>query len=166
MSQASVRTFNKIQGTATYHAINCAITSWHISDWVWESYGVAERQGLIGRFNSDFDVESDKALERFQKLLRERHRPLHICWQIATGSKHKNIKKADPLIAVQELRVNQSQAGLMQAGQPLGLRRQRLVVHDGTKKVLAEKLFGMTADIWDRELRSWGFLEDRLISAD
>ncbi|SRR6266851_1202949 len=27
----------RISGVATYHAFNCAITSWHITDWVWES---------------------------------------------------------------------------------------------------------------------------------
>lgn len=156
----------RISGDAIYHAFNCAITSWHISDWIWESFGPAERASLARRFSQSFDATSKDALIKFQDLLREKHRPLHICWQIATGSKHKNIRKPDPLIAVEETWINQSQAGLMRAGQPLGWHRQHLLIYDGDKKLAALDVFNEAADRWEDELRTAGLLEDRFISSD
>jgi hypothetical protein len=156
----------RISGTATYNAFNCAITSWHISDWVWETFGAVEREHLIRRFGATFNVKRKDALEKFQKLLRDQHRTLLVCWQIATGSKHKNMRQPDPLIEVAEVWINQSQAGLMRAGQPLGWHRQHLMVRDGEEKIEAQKLFKHSADIWDREFRSWGLLGDRFVDAD
>jgi hypothetical protein len=156
----------RISGVATYHAFNCAITSWHITDWVWESFGAKERQHLAQRLNGAFDVTAKDALTKFQDVLRAKHRSLHICWQIATGSKHKNIGKPDPVIKVEEIWVNQSQAGIMRCGEPLGWHRQDLIVYDDEKKRRAVEVFEEAADCWDRELRSWGFLEDRFISGD
>jgi hypothetical protein len=156
----------RISGVATYHAFNCAITSWHITDWVWESFGPQERQHLADRLDGDFDAAAKDALVKFQDALRAKHRCLHICSQIATGSKHKNIRRPDPVIKVEETWVNQSQAGIMRCGEPLGWHRQELIIYDDEKKRRAVDVFEDSADCWDRNLRSWGFLEDRFISSD
>jgi hypothetical protein len=132
----------RIFGVATYHAFNCAITSWHISDWVWESFDVRQREHLAHRSNgATFDLSATDSLLKFQDVLREKHRSLHICWQIATGSKHKNIRKPDPVIKVEKVWVNQSQAGIMRCGQPLGWHRQELIIYDDEKKRRAIEVF-------------------------
>jgi hypothetical protein len=137
-----------------------AHTSWHISDWVGESFDVRQREHLAHRSNGAiFDLTATDSLLKFQDVLREKHRSLHICWQIATGSKHKNIRKPDPVIKVEEVWVNQSQAGIMRCGQPLGWHRQELIIYDDEKKRRAIEVFEEAADCWDGEFRSWGFLE-------
>jgi hypothetical protein len=156
----------RISGDAIYHAFNCAITSWHITDWVWESLGFSQREQLVRRLNGLFDVEAKESISKFQSLLRDKHRPFHICYQIATGSKHKNIRKPDPMIRVEEVWVNQSQAGLMRAGQPLGWHRQDLIIYDREKRLRAAEVFEEAIHCWNSEFRSWGFLEDRFVSSD
>jgi hypothetical protein len=118
---------------------------------VWETFGYKEREDLVRRLNASFDVTSKDALIKFQNLLRAKHRALHISWQIATGSKHKNIREPDPLISVEQVWINQSQAGLMRAGQPLGWHRQFLFVYDGERKLAALDLFEEAAERWDCE---------------
>ncbi|WP_041809779.1 hypothetical protein [Rhodopseudomonas palustris] len=155
----------RIEGTAIYHAFNCGVTSWHISDWAWEALSKSYRQELVRSQGNDLSVDSQKALYKFQELIREKHRPLHICWQIATGSKHRNIRNPDPLIRVEEVWINQSVAGRMRAGQPLGWHTQELFVYDGGEREPALDVFERAANCWAEELRSWGFLEDRFISS-
>ncbi|WP_407122693.1 hypothetical protein [Bradyrhizobium sp. STM 3561] len=70
------------------------------------------------------------------------------------------------MIAVEEVWINQSQAGLMRAGQPLGWHKQHLIIHDGDKKLAALEVFNEAADRWQDELQAAGLLEDRFVSND
>jgi len=61
------------------------------------------------------------------------------------------------VIKVDEIWVNQSQAGIMRCGEPPGWHRQDLIVYEDEKKRRAVEVFEEAADCWDRGLRSWVF---------
>jgi hypothetical protein len=145
-----------------YHAFNCAITCWHLTDWVWESAD-EERRRLI---SSDFESELRK-IEDFQAALRVRHRSLHICWQIANGSKHFKLRKTDPAIKTDQVwEYRPAMAGRMQAGEPLGSYRYRLSLSDNGKRIEALEMFDEAMRIWERELGRWFFIEGRYAGPD
>lgn len=64
------------------HAINCALTAWHISDWVFVS-------GL------KTDTVSANSLGNFQKQLIDDCSDLGICKDLANGSKHFKIDRPE-----------------------------------------------------------------------
>jgi hypothetical protein len=60
-----------------YHAFNCAVTAWHVTDWLWQDMSPA--------LKSDLHVKSCKA---FQDYVRNACPALNLCHEIANGSKH------------------------------------------------------------------------------
>jgi hypothetical protein len=58
-------------------AFNAAVTSWHLCDWVFNDMTAGQRQKL------NFSKLGD-----LQNYARENCRPLHLCRQAATASKH------------------------------------------------------------------------------
>ena len=60
-----------------YHAFNCAVTAWHVTDWLWRDISPA--------LKSELQV---KRCEDFQDYVRNACPALKLCHQIANGSKH------------------------------------------------------------------------------
>ena len=60
-----------------YHAFNCAVTAWHVTDWLW--------QDLTRALKAELQV---KECKEFQRYVRENCPALNLCHQIANGSKH------------------------------------------------------------------------------
>jgi hypothetical protein len=69
-----------------YRAFNAAVTTWHLTDWVWEDMTIKQRTLL-----------SLKRFEDLKGLVINQSRPIYLCRQIATASKHAVVKiKNDP----------------------------------------------------------------------
>jgi hypothetical protein len=147
-----------------YHAYNSAITSWHLTDWVWESADADMRTRIYERLNVTSNVDAKDSLEKFQAAVRAKHRSIYICWQIATGSKHMNIRKPDPAIRTEEVWQPQSVAGLMECGRtPLGSYLYRLSLTDNGIPREALDVFREAFKNWEDELGWWGFVEGRYV---
>jgi hypothetical protein len=71
-----------------YHAFNCAVTAWHVTDWLWQDIS-PELRGQLKGFGD------------FQDFVRKDSRALYLCYQVATGSKHclMTNKNTDPTIS-------------------------------------------------------------------
>ena len=70
-----------------WRAYDCAVTAWHISDWIWRE-----------RSEAGLDVGTVTA---FQNSLQAQSRVLRLCKYIATASKHAGVdRKQDPTIEV------------------------------------------------------------------
>jgi hypothetical protein len=148
-----------------YHAFNCAITSWHLTDWVWESADSETRTRICERLNATFNVSVKDSLEKFQAAICTKHHSIYICRQIATGSKHVNIRKPDPAIRTEEVWQPQAVAGLMECRRtPLGSYLYRLsLIDNGIQRevldIFREALLGGRArlvGIYCRSLRRPG----------
>jgi hypothetical protein len=139
-----------------YHAFNCAVTSWHLTDWTWEFIDEPTKLLISDQLGTPLD-----SLEQFQQALRNRHPSLRVCWQLCNGSKHFRLKrKDDPDIQTQDAwEYRPAMAGSFKAGQPLGSYRYRLVLTDKGEPVEALTLFEEVEKIWSRELASWFVIE-------
>jgi hypothetical protein len=60
-----------------YHSFNCAVTAWHVTDWLWQDISSAMRDKLVLKECKDF-----------QEYVRAACPALRLCHQIANGSKH------------------------------------------------------------------------------
>lgn len=60
-----------------YHALNCAITAWHITDWLWQDISPELK----------FALQMNQCKD-FQDYVRATCPELNLCHQIANGSKH------------------------------------------------------------------------------
>jgi hypothetical protein len=62
-----------------YRAFNCALTAWHLSDWVWKALSAEQRQNL------------GPSEEDFRRRCREECPALARCWLITNASKHGGV---------------------------------------------------------------------------
>ena len=138
-----------------YHAFNCAVTCWHLTDWTWEFVDEEIKRLISDQFGTPLNT-----LEQFQQVLRDKYRPLRVCWQLCNGSKHFRLKKDDPDIQTRDVwEYHPAMAGSFMAGQPLGSYRYRLVLTDKGEPIEALALFEEAEKIWSRELASWFVIE-------
>lgn len=99
-----------------YHALNAAITAWHITDWLWHTMPAEVR------------VEWDN-IQKFQEYVRQNSPMIRLCYQIATGSKHCIIERhPDPSVS----------AG-MSGGE--GYDYGNPIILDGDTRYLAQDVF-------------------------
>jgi hypothetical protein len=148
---------------SAYMAFNCAVTSWHLTDWVWEGCGDDKMRGpLCQRLEA-----TDVSLIGFQSAIGRKHRSIYICQQIATGSKHSKPRRPDPNVKAEEAwEYLPPMAGRLRAGQPLGSHQYQLMLVDkGVRRDVVE-IFQDAAERWEDELRASGFLEDRYIDGN
>lgn len=143
---------------AAYQATNCAITAWHMVDWIWEYCSPEEQKDLALKFKL-----KNPTVECFGNYLKSTSITLRVCREIATASKHHRITRGvpDPMI--------DTHYGftLQRTGKPGAVRRVgRLMVMDDQQLRLARDLFDDAFEYWDHFLRNHGFKEDRFISAD
>jgi hypothetical protein len=71
-----------------YQMFNCAVTAWHVTDWLWQDIS-PELRGKL----SNTKGEPLNKFEDFQKYVREACPALKLCQQVANGSKHTVLKR-------------------------------------------------------------------------
>jgi hypothetical protein len=82
-----------------YHAFNCAVTAWHLTDWLWQD--IDSSPELKAKLEREIGpLKNDQA---FQKYVSEECNALRLCQQIANGSKHCRLTrgKPDPNVAAE-----------------------------------------------------------------
>ncbi len=148
---------------AAYHAMNCAITTWHMADWVWNYLDDKSRQQISNALSLK---KVDQA--SFEAHIRAECRAINCCRDIATGSKHMKITRggADPsVVAEVSWSYEQARAGVMRAGDPLGRYEARLIVHDQHGQRSAREVFSEAFAYWEALLSRFGLIEDKYIES-
>lgn len=146
---------------AAYHAFNCAVTAWHMVDWVWMS------SEAVGRAEIAASMEMAQVdLGSFQGAVRK-NRALNCCRDIATGSKHMDVaQRPDPNVRA-ALEWDAEHASVESGvDEPLARYRARLVIHDSGGARLAVDVFEEALEYWTRFLEKRGFIEARFIVGD
>jgi hypothetical protein len=151
----------------SYCAFNFAVTAWALADWTWNSASAEERNYIFECFRIKSRAEDPKAFGKFQQAVREKSRAIHICQQIANGSKHMKVDRhPDPDVqAKMQWESEPARAGKMRAGDPLATFRQQLVVVDKGEERPAVDVFEEAFRDWQRLLGTWGFVEGTLVPA-
>jgi hypothetical protein len=147
-----------------YCAFNCAVTAWHLADWVWKASSVDRRADILASLGTTA-ANDRKDFGKFQTAIRNKSRALHICRQLATGSKHMNVTDyPDPSVRA-EMRWEREPArvGKMRSGDPFA--GYRLVVSDNGVERAAIEVFESAFKDWERLLGRWGFIEGSPVPA-
>jgi hypothetical protein len=132
---------------------------------VWNAY--PERRGdILALLSATLTGDDAKDFGAFHTAIKKRSRALHICGQLANGSKHMTLKKPDPDVRV-EMRWESeaARAGEMRAGDPLAVHHYRLMVSDKGVERTALDLFAAALKDWEWFLGEWGFVEGKLVPA-
>jgi hypothetical protein len=126
-----------------YHAFNCAVTAWHVTDWLWLD--------IIPEVRARLEEKTQRRLNRceeFQAYVRDACPELKLCHQIANGSKHCLLEhKPDAAIS----------AGIS-GGE--GYDYGNPIIMEGETPHLADKVFN-TALVWFRVfLQEWNIFPE------
>lgn len=148
--------------TASYHAANCAITAWHMTDWIWQYLGEQDRRDLAEALGV-----TPVTLPEFQAYVRNASRALNCCRDIATGSKHMKLTRpgADPDVdAKAEWGHAAAKRGKAEpVGTPASYTTHLLVTdRQGTRP--AREIFEEAFTYWDAFMLRNGLIEDRSIT--
>ncbi len=146
-----------------YHAMNCAITAWHMADWVWLYGGEDQRHHLATALKLD---KEDFAT--FVTFLRSRSRALNCCRDIATGAKHMRLERrgSDPSVETEVVWEIEPMTVDSSVDAPLNRYTARLVVHDEQGERSARDVFREAFQYWEGFLESVGYIEARFVSGD
>ena len=143
-----------------YHAFNCAVTAWHMTDWIWQSATAEDRAELLSKLAITATGKSQNDFSAFTRALMKSHRVLHICRQIAIGSKHKIVERhPDPDVRAEEhwhVGRLRSRSGVSSANYSISL-----LIRDGEVLRPALEVFEEAAQTWNQLLRKWGWSEAR-----
>jgi hypothetical protein len=145
----------------SYCAYNCAVTAWHLADWTWKASTPEQRAYILSCLGLESNGQNQKDFVKFQSALRDRSRALHICRQLATGSKHMTVTAyPDPNVrAEMRWKSEHAQVETMRADDPLEIFRCQLVISDNGVERTALEVFEEAYKDWQRFLGAWGFVE-------
>lgn len=94
-------------------------------------------------------ADEKKVFLAFQNAVRKSH-AIHICRQVATGSKHVTVTNhPDPNVRVEVRRAHSGEIGY----------QYKLVISDNGKERPALDVFKEAFKDWERYLGAWGFTE-------
>lgn len=144
---------------ASYHAFNVAITAEHLIDWVWAS----SDHELRARMSKTLDNLPITSRRKLREAIGTKYRAIHVCGQIANGSKHYEMRHQDndPSVGVSVTwECNEIANDDAYFGSTV------LKVRDGADSRLATELFSEAVKAWDDLLRTWGYLEDRFVDSE
>lgn len=134
------------------HAYNCAVTAWHISDWVWHCD--ASIQPSLPKVLTSWNKNND--LAQFQEAIRQQSIEIAICYQLCTAAKHWNMfpQVNDPtVIATQDVCVQAGPSALSSGRN--GFKVNFQVAHSGRSYLLAD-VFKEADRFWSSFLAKHG----------
>jgi len=146
---------------AVYHAHNCVITAWSLTDWVFEEF-----QSQLMADNARGFAGCD-SLRKLQTLVKSECPYLKVCEQLAIGAKHRHLKftESDPSLEAGYT----SLVDRMKVGDTVGRRlvRRRNVPSieiEGTDHD-ADIIFDAVAEYWFEKLKvlKEGVVEDGIV---
>jgi hypothetical protein len=120
-----------------WRAFNCAVTAWHISDWLWKE-----------RRDAGLDVGD---LLKFQNTMQNRSRELRLCKHIATASKHRGVdRRRDPTIRV--IVRSKDTAGGTSSAEIDHSQHWEIMISDQSGESDALEVFFKAQQFWDAEI--------------
>ena len=141
-----------------YHAFNCAVTAWHMTDWVWEYADAESRVALASKYKI-----KGTSLRSFQKAVARANRSINACQEIANGSKHREVRRlqANPHVRAEVVwaELEKGDVGERRFGSVWQIRDE-----DGVRPAL--QVFKEAADYWREVISPWmedSFVEGRPI---
>jgi len=126
-----------------YHAFNCAVTAWHVTDWLWQDISPELRGKLKDKTGKPL-----KECKDFQDYVRNACPALNLCHQIANGLKHCLVERnPDPTISA-----------VISDGE--GYDYGNPIIVEGDTHHMAYKVFYETLVWFETFLREWNIFPE------
>ena len=129
----------------SYHAFNCAVTAWHVTDWLWQD--ISSSLELKTKMQEK-NMNSWTKCEEFQHYVRENCRALRLCYQIATGSKH----------CLMERKPDSTISAVISDGE--GYDYGNPIIVEGDTHHMADKVFHEALSWFEVFLRDWNIFPE------
>jgi hypothetical protein len=138
-----------------FHVFNCAVSAWHLRDWVWNSLSELQRVEACKMLGSRATRDS------FFETIDRRFRAIHICGQIANGSKHLSLwpKFEDPTVQTKVNWETETCTTGTPCSAPLDNYRDHLVVLDNGAERSVIEVFEMAITNWQGMLSALWLIE-------
>lgn len=140
-----------------YCAMNCAITAWHITDWIWH------RKKSILRSEGLGDIPQVSSLPKLQDYFREKSFELRACYEICIGAKHMVIESFSPSQIIESSHEWQDHA--FRAGDAVGkpIVSYTAIPHItvGIRTNPASEVFDKCAKFWEEALLRYGLIDKK-----
>jgi len=81
-----------------YIAFNCAVTAWHMTDWVWAELDQSQREKVQTLAGTSCKLAATEPLP-LQEYARLSSPALKLCESLANGSKHCVLRRPDPHVS-------------------------------------------------------------------
>ena len=130
-----------------WRAFNCAVTAWHISDWLFK-----QRQTEGVEVGTLIDLQND---------VQRRSRALKLCKHIATASKHGGVdRRFDPTIRViVAAKITAEKVPFEEIDRS---QHWEIAISDGDGETDALQVFYKAYEFWDREI----LIDERRLDPD
>jgi len=148
-----------------YYAFNCSVTAWHLADWIWEASTPQLREEILQWLGKNSTGERGKDFGIFQIAIMEKCRAIHICRQLATGSKHMTVRQHPDSNVRAEMVWNRepARASKVRAGDAAMKYSYQLLIGDDDIPSPAVAIFEDAFRFWNNCLEDWGFKESSLV---
>ena len=162
-SEAAEEKREDLRFDSAYHAYNFAVTAWHLTDWVWAASDAELKKYLSKYFNG---ARMEKKGDLFDAIAT-RFRAIHICGQIANGSKHYIATWGnDPAIEAKAHWIENNECAKPDDRVRFFFQKKLTVRDDAEGYRPALDVFKEAVRAWDEMLGNWGFIEGRYIGPD
>jgi hypothetical protein len=129
-----------------YTVFNCAVTAWHMTDWVWAELDPKQREEAQRLAGTDYKIkETDpRPLQAYARNVCE---ALKLCELIANGSKHYVLRSPDALVST-----GMTDGEGKDYGNPI-------VTVDGNERLVGDVLW-QAVYWWETFLANWRVAEE------
>lgn len=132
-----------------YMAMNCLITSWQMKDWVYSALKGSNRLKDL----DDYAGRAIKDNKEFGVYLTGACPQMKLAYQIATASKHREVKKNnDPKVRTEVVKIHIELRN--------GCEQNELVIFDGQESIVAHRLIYCLYVYWEGVLHALGLMPD------
>lgn len=156
---SEIHQFTKSSSSSTlsgYHALNIAMTAWHMVDWVNADMDAHQREIATQLFGRPISNQKNLAV-----AVTNTCEALRICQVIATAGKHVEVKcRPEPLLATRFKLIRPEPCEAKLPGE--GLTCIWVIKRDG-KEYLAEEVFKEAHRFWEDLLSDLGMINDPIM---
>lgn len=140
-----------------YKAFDCAITAWHMADWVWAN--IEDKDAVLKKVPPEYAKRQPFA--QFQALICHESQYIRICRHIADSNKHFGVDhRPDPNLKISvDWTVKSIFAAGTAVGRPLVDRSYQLIVNDSGEQYEALEVMIGALEYWATELGETAILQ-------
>lgn len=121
---------------AAFVSLNCAITAWHVTDWIWQ---LSDEPGRT-RLAACLGVVPFREQKNFAAAVQDASEAIAVCRQLATAAKHLSVNKFPRVDLATTLRLGDGEGG--------DIEGHFVQINDGGKVYMDRHLYPKALEFW------------------